>query len=85
MAGNLNPNLNSSKSSLQHHLKSWISNQDDFTEEMVRYSRKLGFRILILAVRTYLDRVLNNSGPFSDADYVPGEVTISRLESSKIL
>ncbi|KAI9828663.1 MAG: hypothetical protein M1832_001766 [Thelocarpon impressellum] len=33
----------------------------------------------------HLDRVLTRAGPFSDEDWVPGEETISFLESSRIL
>lgn len=35
--------------------------------------------------RKHLYSVLTKSGPFSDEDWVPGQETISALESSKIL
>jgi len=34
---------------------------------------------------TYLDKVLSTKSPYADEDYVPGEETISALESSKVL
>ena len=35
--------------------------------------------------RTYLDNFLNKPGPTSDPNWVPGEVTITGLETSKVL
>ena len=35
--------------------------------------------------RTYLDNFLNKPGPTSDPNWVPGEVTINGLETSKVL
>lgn len=35
--------------------------------------------------RKHLYKALTKSGPFSDEDWVPGQETISALESSKVL
>ena len=35
--------------------------------------------------RTYLDNFLNKPGPTTDPNWVPGEVTINGLETSKVL
>ena len=35
--------------------------------------------------RTYLDSFLNKPGPKTDPDFVPGEDTITALETSKVL
>ena len=35
--------------------------------------------------RTYLDNFLNKPGPTTDPHWVPGEVTITGLETSKVL
>lgn len=40
---------------------------------------------LLTSSRKHLHKVLTNAGPYCDEDWIPGEETITALESSKIL